>query len=192
MPEPMTEVRVWDIFVRGLHWTLVVAFLIAYLSGDDLMFLHVWAGYLVGILVVLRIIWGFIGTRHARFTSFVYRPHKIIRYVRDLLLFRGRRYIGHSPAGGAMVVALLAMTLLIVGSGLLAFAALEGAGPLANYIAVDRSAGRVWKEIHEILANITLGLVLVHICGVLWASLVHGENLIRAMWYGKKRAQIDL
>lgn len=187
----MTEIRVWDIFVRVFHGILVVAFLAAYFSGDDLMLLHVWAGYLAALLVILRIVWGFVGTRYARFTSFVYRPRKIIRYTRDLLMFGGRRYIGHSPAGGAMVVALLMMILLIVGSGLLAFAMLEGSGPLANYVAANRSAGRVWKEVHEILANVTLGLVLVHICGVLWASLVHGENLMRAMWNGRKRAHID-
>ena len=79
-PEPMGEVRVWDIFVRVFHWTLVVIFLVAYLTGDDLMRAHVWAGYLVGVLVVLRIFWGFVGSRHARFTNFVYRPRKIVRY----------------------------------------------------------------------------------------------------------------
>lgn len=190
-PEPMDDVRVWDVFVRVFHWTLVVIFLAAYLTGDDLLRAHVWAGYLVGVLVVLRIVWGFVGSRHARFTNFVYRPRKVVRYARDLMLLGGRRYLGHSPAGGAMVVVLLAMILLIVVTGFLAFAALDGGGPLAGYIAVDRASGRAWKEVHEFVANVTFGLVLLHICGVLWASLVHGENLILAMWNGRKRVHND-
>lgn len=184
----MSEVRVWDTVVRGSHWILATAFLLAYFSGEDLMLLHVWAGYVAGTVVVLRIIWGFIGTRYARFTNFVYRPRKILRYARDLILLGGRRHLGHSPAGGAMVVVLLVMVLLVVGSGLVAFAALDGAGPLASYIAVDRTSGRIWGAVHEVLANVTFGLVLLHICGVLWASLVHGENLVRAMWTGRKPA----
>ena len=152
------------------------------------------AGFFLGMvaaLVSLRIVWGFVGTRYARFSSFVYRPRQVIQYGRDLLRLGGRRYIGHSPAGGAMVIALLVMILLIVATGLLALAVLENAGPLAGYVATSRSVGRFWKGVHELLANLTLGLVLLHICGVLWASFVHGENLIRAMWNGRKKAQID-
>ena len=189
--EEQSEIKVWDIFVRVFHWSLVAAFLIAYLSGDDFMTIHVWAGYLVAALVSLRIVWGFVGTRYARFSSFVYRPRQVIQYGRDLLRLGGRRYIGHSPAGGAMVIALLVMILLIVATGLLALAVLENAGPLAGYVATSRSVGRFWKGVHELLANLTLGLVLLHICGVLWASFVHGENLIRAMWNGRKKARID-
>lgn len=189
--EEKSEVKVWDIFVRVFHWTLVATFLVAYLSGDDFTTIHVWTGYLVGVLVVLRIIWGFVGTRYARFSSFVYRPRKVIQYGRDLLRLGGRRYIGHSPAGGAMVIALLVTILFIVATGLLTLAVLEGSGPLAGYLAINRSMGRFWKELHEILTNVTLVLVLVHICGVLWASFVHRENLIRAMWNGRKRGRID-
>lgn len=189
--EAESEIKVWDIFVRVFHWTLVATFLIAYLSGDNFKTMHVWSGYLVAALVLLRIVWGFVGTRYARFSSFVYRPGKIIQSARDLLRLGGRRYIGHSPAGGAMVIALLVMILLIVATGLLTLAALEGSGPLAGYVAANRSAGRAWKELHEILTNVTLVLVVVHVCGVLWASFVHGENLIRAMWNGRKRARVD-
>ena len=189
--EEQSEIKVWDIFVRVFHWSLVATFLIAYLSGDHFMTIHVWIGYLVAALVSLRIVWGFVGTRYARFSSFVYRPRQVIQYGRDLLRLGGRRYIGHSPAGGAMVIALLVMILLIVATGLLALAVLENAGPLAGYVATSRSVGRFWKGVHELLANLTLGLVLLHICGVLWASFVHGENLIRAMWNGRKKARID-
>ncbi|MEZ5874325.1 MAG: cytochrome b/b6 domain-containing protein [Hyphomicrobiales bacterium] len=101
------EISVWDPFVRVFHWTVVVAFTVAYLTEDDTLTVHVWAGYLVGILVVARVLWGFVGPQHARFTDFVYAPATAFAYVRDLLRFRGRRYLGHSPGGGYMVVVLL-------------------------------------------------------------------------------------
>jgi cytochrome b len=191
-PVGKNETVVWDLFVRVFHWTLVVGFFIAYLSGDDLQSLHVIAGYCVGALVLARLVWGVAGSHHARFASFVYRPGKVWRYARDLLAFRGRRYLGHSPAGGAMVLLLLAMLTLLVTSGLVALALREGAGPLAGWIAPDRALGGVVGEIHEFLANVTLGLVLLHLCGVLLASLVHGENLVKAMWTGRKPTHLEL
>lgn len=88
-----------------------------------------------------------------------------------------------------MIVLLLLMILLIAATGLLALAMSEGTGPLAGTVAIDRSVGHTWKEIHEFLVNITLALILVHIGAVLWASVVHGENLVRAMWNGRKRIE---
>lgn len=181
------EIKVWDIFVRVFHWSLAVAFFLAYFSEDASLKLHVYVGYFIALLVAFRIGWGVVGTKYARFTNFIYKPRKVARYALNLLSLGGRRYIGHSPAGGAMVLLLLIMMLLIVLSGLFSLALSEGSGPLAAYLTVNRSAGHQWKEIHETLANITFGLVLIHICAVLWASFVHGENLIRAMWNGRKR-----
>ena len=96
-------IRIWDPFVRFSHWILVVAFFIAYFSEDELLSLHVWAGYVLGVIVLLRIVWGVLGPRHARFSDFLYRPTEVVTYMRELLSFRGKRYLGHSPAGGAMV-----------------------------------------------------------------------------------------
>ena len=87
-------VKVWDLFVRLFHWTVAVGFFIAYVS-EDLLTLHVWAGYVIGGFLVLRVLWGFIGPRHARFTDFVYRPAKVMTYLRDLIGFRAKRYLGH-------------------------------------------------------------------------------------------------
>lgn len=185
------DVKVWDIFVRVCHWTLVAAFFLAYLTGDDAETVHLLAGYLIGILVVMRLLWGIVGPRHARFASFVYRPRTVIAYGKDLLKFDGRRYLGHSPAGGAMVVILLIMLALIVTSGFVTLALREGEGPLAAYMAQNRSLGGVWEDIHEVLANITLWLVVIHTAGVLLASFVHGENLIKSMWTGRKRVHLD-
>ncbi|MEZ5502881.1 MAG: cytochrome b/b6 domain-containing protein, partial [Halioglobus sp.] len=100
-------VTVWDPIVRIGHWTLVIAFLTAYFTEDDLLTLHVWAGYVVGGIICFRLIWGLVGSRHARFSDFVRSPTVVWHYLRDLFAHRAKRYIGHNPAGGAMIVALL-------------------------------------------------------------------------------------
>lgn len=199
-PEKM--IRVWDVFVRLFHWSVAVGFFVAYFSEDALT-LHVWAGYVVGALVVLRIVWGFIGPEHARFSSFIYPPGTVLRYLWDLLLGRARRYLGHSPGGGAMVLLLLIGLLGTVGTGLELYAIEENAGPLAALVSSGsppgqaegeeayegaEGSGEFWEEFHEVLANLMLVLVVLHVAGVLLASYVHRENLTRAMVTGRKRA----
>jgi cytochrome b len=205
-------VRVWDPFVRLAHWTIVFGFFIAYFSEEALA-LHVWAGYVVGVVVVLRILWGFIGSRHARFVDFVYPPSEVIAYLRDLVTLRARRYLGHSPAGGVMSLLLLTALLVTVGSGLILYATHENAGPLAGIVTsagAPRSeralaepgesengeqgsavggfeaSDEFWEGAHVFLANVTLVLVGLHVAGMLLASYVHRENLIRAMVTGDK------
>lgn len=207
------EVRVWDPFVRVFHWTLAIAFFVAFLTDDDAMLIHAWAGYVVGGLVVLRVVWGLVGSRRARFTDFVYRPRVVLRYLADLLAFRARRHLGHSPAGGAMVLTLLLTLAATVGTGLVVYAAEQNAGPLAGIVAgpaitsaaydsgenrdddanehEESAFAEAFEEAHEVLANLTFALVLAHIFGVLWASLAHRENLVRAMITGRKRAPED-
>jgi cytochrome b len=215
---PSSTVKVWDLFVRVAHWTVAVAFFMAYFTEDDLLTLHVWAGYTVGVFVVLRVLWGFVGPRHARFSDFLYSPFKICTYLLELMTFRGKRYLGHSPAGGAMTIVLLIGLAATVWTGLELYAAEKNAGPLAaisNEVASastdgskpslllrvsdddykregrrgDRAdgAGEFWEELHEVLANIMLVLVIIHIGGVLLASVVHSENLPIAMITGRKR-----
>lgn len=192
-PRP-AQLRVWDPFVRVAHWTVVVGFFIAYTTEDDLLTLHVWAGYVVGALAALRVLWGFVGPRHARFVDFLYRPSEVLAYLRNLLAFRGRRYVGHSPAGGAMVVVLLVGLLATVGTGLVLYAIRDHAGPMAGIVAPAESAvsgttrpGAAWREVHEVFAHAMLVLVILHVCGVLLASFVHRENLAKAMITGDKR-----
>lgn len=125
------EVRVWDPFVRVFHWLLLASFVVAYISEGDPLIVHTWAGYVAASLIGLRIIWGFGGTRHARFADFLYPPSVVFGYVRDLLAFRSRRYIGHSPAGGAMILLLMASITATTLSGMALLAEKKNAGPLA-------------------------------------------------------------
>lgn len=179
-------VRVWDPLVRIGHWTLVATFFTAYFTEDDFMTAHVWAGYVLGGVVSLRLLWGLIGTRHARFSDFVRSPAVTLAYLRDLVGHRARRYLGHNPAGAAMIVALLVCLIITTVSGLGLYAVEEGAGPLAGWL--PRGDDDVWEEVHEIFANLTLGLVGLHVAGVVLSSLAHRENLVRAMITGRKRA----
>lgn len=194
-----TWIRVWDPLIRIGHWLLVLAFFVAYFTEDDLLTVHAWAGYLVGGIVCVRILWGFVGSRHARFTDFVRGPRAILKYISGLLSGNARRYIGHNPAGGAMVIALLLMLLTTVYSGLAVYALEERRGPLANLIvdhypvsdgdAMEQLEDRedFWEEVHEVAANLTLLLVAIHVLGVALSSRAHKENLVRAMVTGRKR-----
>lgn len=179
------RILVWDLPVRIFHWVLVASFLIAYISEDDWLTVHVWAGYTVGGLVLFRLVWGFIGGRHARFADFLCRPSAAWRYLKDVLALNARRYLGHNPAGAWMIVMLLAALLMTVLSGLAVYAADQGAGPLAGM--VGRRDEEWWEEVHEWCANGTLLLIALHVLGVLLESFVQRENLVGSMWHGYKR-----
>jgi cytochrome b len=181
------QIKVWDPFVRLFHWTLVAAYLTSWMSEDEWMKLHVNAGYVVAALLLLRIVWGIVGTRYARFSSFVVSPSRILRYLRDLLFFRAKRTIGHNPAGGAMIVALLVTLLITAFTGMLVYGA-EGLGPLAEPLFSNSPYGsELFEDIHESFANLTLMLVAIHLAGVAFGTFLHRENLVRSMISGKKR-----
>lgn len=182
------EVAVWDRLVRVGHWALVAGFTIAYLS-EDLTTVHEWAGYLVGVILVVRVIWGFVGTRHARFKDFAYGLGAGLAYLKDMLKMRAKRYIGHSPAGAVMVFALLVLLAATTVSGMALLAVEDNAGPLAGWLGGGGQRGEVLEELHEVLANLTVVLVFGHIAGVVVASLAHRENLVRAMVTGRKRGE---
>jgi cytochrome b len=177
------RVYVWDGFVRLFHWILVAAFTLAYVITWPRN-VHVLAGYGVGILVVARVIWGFVGPAHARFSDFMYSPASGLRYVRDLIAASASRYVGHSPGGGVMVVALLLFLTATVVTGLIAYMG-EEQGPLAGIIS--KETGKRAEEVHSLASKITLALIFFHIVGVVLASFVHRENLVRAMITGYKR-----
>ena len=164
------QVYVWDAFVRSFHWTLVLSVTVAFLADKETL-LHAWAGYAAGALIATRFLWGFIGSRYARFSEFLYAPSTTLRYVCDLLVLRaGERRIGHSP-GGVYVITLLLVFL---------------AGTVATGILVY-DEGQWAEDWHRVFANIALALICVHIVGVFLRSFVYRENLVRAMITGFKR-----
>jgi len=179
--------KVWDPFIRIFHWSLVAGLILAYITEDDLLTLHTWAGYVVLGLVIARILWGLIGSRHARFSDFVFSPRTIIAYLKDTLQLRARRYLGHNPAGGAMVIMMIVSLLVTCVTGVVLYGAEEGAGPLAglaSQFSHDWAEG--FEEAHEFFANFSLFLVFLHVAGVIVESLLHRENLVRSMIHGNK------
>ncbi len=184
----MPQMIVWDSLVRFFHWSLVTAFLIAYVTEENLLSVHTWAGYLVLALVLIRTAWGFIGTRHARFSDFIYSPQTIIQFLKDTFYLKARRYLGHNPAGGAMVVLLLISLVLTATSGIFLLGAEDHSGPFASFF---QGGAYFWaealEEVHEFFANLTLLLVVVHIAGVVVESMIHHENLVKAMLTGLKQ-----
>jgi len=168
-------VRVWDLFVRAFHWSLVVAFAVAWLTRHSSDTIHYVAGYAAAALVLLRVVWGVVGTHYARFRQFARPPQTVLGYLRDIATGRESRYLGHNPAGGAMVLALIVLIAAIATTGWLS--------------TTDAFWGVEWMaKLHERLADAVLVLVVIHICGVALASLRHRENLVLAMLTGLKRS----
>ncbi|CAM3617888.1 cytochrome b/b6 domain-containing protein [Paracoccus nototheniae] len=175
----MTDrVRVWDGFVRLFHWSLVALIAGVWLTAEGPRLLHERLGYAIAILIAARLVWGLIGPRHARFADFIRRPRTVLAYLRDLRAGRERRYLGHNPAGGAMIAALL---LAVTGTAL--------TGWLQTTDAFWGSSAM--EEVHEVLATLILVLAALHVTGVLVESLRHRENLILSMLTGTKRALSD-
>jgi len=181
------DIKVWDIFVRFFHWALVLAFTVSFVSEDDFMRVHAYAGYFIGVLLLMRVFWGLIGSRYARFSDFVKPPEVVGEHLKDVIHFRSKRYIGHNPLGGWMIVALMITLSLTAMTGLVAYAGEEQSGPLA-FLAygLPEFVFEGFEELHEGLANFTLFLVYIHVAGVAFESLVHGENLVRSMITGRK------
>ena len=172
---PPARVKVWDPFVRIFHWSIVALFAVAFLTGDEIEWLHLWAGYAIAALVALRVVWGFIGPRYARFTDFVKGPRAVATFLKQSVQLEAPRHMGHNPAGGIMILALLA-----------ALVGLTVTGPLMTSDAYWGS--KVLEKIHEAIANATLVLIALHILGVIVASLEHGEKLVLSMITGRKRS----
>ena len=169
------DIVVWDWFVRAFHWGTVALVATAFLSPDH-KWLHEPAGYAVLVLVLARLVWGVVGSRHARFTDFATGPVAVLAYLRQLAGGNVRRYLGHNPAGGAMVLALIGTLLTVTLSGWLS--------------ETDRFFGVEWvSRLHSLSTDVLLGLIGCHLLGVLAASILHRENLIVAMITGRKPAQ---
>ena len=188
------QILVWDLPTRLFHWLFALCFVLAWVTGDSDTYrdLHVFVGYLMlGLLGLLgfRLLWGLIGSRYARFSSFRFGPMQAIRYVLDALTRRAPRYIGHNPAGSWAVYLLLALGLLVGVTGILVLGGEEQHGVAAGITLYG--GGEALKELHEGLASFMLGVVIVHLLGVVAESWLHRENLIKAMLTGRKHGAVN-
>jgi cytochrome b len=208
-------IKVWDIAIRVFHWTLVGCYVLAFISAENIPKLHVFFGYSVLFLVLFRILYGFGGSKYARFSDFLCPPAQIADYLKGVLIRKPKHYVGHNPAGGLMILILLLSLLALTLTGLKAYG-IKGHGPLAKHEisfmtnafadsddkedhdehnSHDRRSKKhhrtekdeFWEEVHETIAHFTLFLISIHVLGVLVSSLVHRENLIKAMITGRKR-----
>lgn len=200
--------RIWDPIVRIGHWLLAAAFFTSWLTGDEWTQVHVISGYTIATILLVRFVWGWIGPPNARFTRFVRGPRAVMRYLKSLAGRSPEAHRGHDPAGGWMIVALLLALAVQVSSGMMLYAIEDGAGPLAGWVAPNAFATvdehrepdsmqahgedhegereEFWEGLHELGANALMLLVALHVAGVLVASLVHRENLIRPMVTGRR------
>jgi cytochrome b len=170
----MQKILVWDLPVRLGHWLMVGGFCLAWLTGDSETFrlVHVIAGATVLGVATFRLPWGFIGSRYARFVDFVRGPARVKDYLFSLLRLQPAHHVGHNPAGGWAIAALLALGILT---------------GLAGWATYNDIGGHWLEDLHEGLATAMLTVVIVHIAGVVSGSLLHGENLVRAMVNGRKQ-----
>ena len=168
-----TKILVWDTPVRVFHWLLVLSFAGAYLTAESERWrlVHVSLGYTMGGLVAFRILWGLLGTRYARFGSFVRGPASVLRYVRSLLSGQPEHHLGHNPAGAVAIVLLLLVSIGIVATG---------------WASYNEVGGDWLEELHEGAANFMLAVAGLHVAGVVVSSWLHRENLVRAMVTGQK------
>ncbi len=178
----MTQTYVWDRFIRIFHWSLVAAISLAlvtgFLMGADALVWHLVGGLAATALVVVRVIWGFVGGTHARFAGFLPGPHTVLTHLRD-----GARHLGHNPLGALMVLALLTVVVALAISGVFALGGLFKTGPL---VFESFAAGRTAKDLHESLAWGLVVLIGLHLGGVAFESWRSRENLAAAMVSGRK------
>lgn len=172
------RILIWDAPTRVFHWLQAISFAGAYLTSDSERNrdIHMAFGYILLGLIAFRLLWGFLGTRYARFSSFLFKPGEIIAYLLSLFKGKAKHYLGHNPAGSVSVWLLLALGLFICVTGVMAF---------------QDDAGDTVVKMHGVATNIMLVVILLHIIGVLVSSVLHRENLVRSMITGFKPAETD-
>ena len=185
----MRTVKVWDVAVRIFHWLLVLLIVASWATGQakgNWMTWHMYSGYAILTLILFRIAWGFVGSTHARFSSFIYGPSRVFDYVfgrRPRL--KSATYLGHNALGGWMVLALLVCLLVQAGTGLFANDDIVTDGPLVKWISKDLSDRMT--GLHHVGFNVLLVLAALHIGGALFYLLVKRDNLIVPMFTGTKK-----
>ncbi|HEX4027208.1 MAG TPA: cytochrome b/b6 domain-containing protein [Rhizomicrobium sp.] len=187
VPTPVAgeQVRVWDAPTRLFHWSIVALVFVSWLSADQgYMTVHLWSGLSLLALLLFRLGWGLMGSTTARFGDFLHPPRKVLAYLKTQARGASPLHAGHNPAGGLMVMALLAVLLAQVLTGLFANDGLKFSGPLALFVSDDASDQST--RIHGIIFNIILALVWLHVVAVGFHHFVKGDNLVGPMVSGKK------
>ena len=172
----MKSILVWDIPTRLFHWLFALSFTVAFITAEAESWAatHVFTGLLTLGLVGYRVIWGVIGSRYARFSSFLFSPATAIRYLLATGNGNAQRHVGHNPAGSWMIY-----VMLLLGAGIAIFG-------LATLSSEER-----FEDVHQVLANVAIGVIVAHIVGVAVASMLHGENLPQAMVTGRKQGETE-
>jgi cytochrome b len=181
------KVKVWDAPTRIFHWSLVILIVVAWLTGEEegaAAFVHRIAGEALAGLLVFRLIWGFIGGEHARFSDFAAGPTAIMAHVKDLLSGNPKRHLGHNPLGGAAVFLLIALTSLVVLTGLFSGSDHQ-VGPFAGMWGLQLS------ELHEVLFRVLQAVVVIHLIGVAAETFLSKDKLVPAMITGAKKRRDD-
>jgi cytochrome b len=181
-------VLVWDVAVRVFHWTLVLLLGFSWLSAEmDWMDWHFYSGYAALTLILFRILWGFVGSTHARFGDFLYGPSAVVAYLRTLPSRTAAKFAGHNPLGGISVVLILLCVLVQAGTGMFANDDILYEGPLYKHVSKDLSD---WlTTIHKYNFNVLLALAAVHVAAVLYYLFWKSENLVKPMFTGRKQLQ---
>lgn len=196
-------VAVWDLFVRIFHWTLVVLVGMAFLTGDKGNRVHIYTGCAILLLIAMRLVWGIIGSKHARFANFITSPGAALGYLKSMFRGTPRHYLGHNPAAAWMVLVLLLVLLLVNATGYLALPTQGSQNFSTNFAFVTpawadededdddyhrgkASGSEFWEDVHEVGAGLLLALIGLHVFGALASSLLHRENLVMAMITGRK------
>ena len=174
----MGKILVWDVPTRIGHWLLVITFIASFITGDseEQRLFHVAAGYAVGGTLVFRIFWGIAGTRYARFASFLFTPRDVVAYLRALIKGKSDHWLGHNPAGSYAIYILMLLGLATVASGVVVYAEI---------------GGEWMEEVHDVLSYTMLGMVVVHILGVIVSGWTHHENLVLSMLNGYKQGKSE-
>lgn len=191
MENEKKSVEVWDLPVRFFHWSLVLLIGFSWLSGEmDWMTWHMWSGYAVAALILFRIVWGFVGSTHARFWDFIYGPSAVVGYLKSLPSRKAAHFAGHNPLGGLSVIALILCVALQVGTGLFSNDDILTEGPLYKHVTKELSD---WlTTIHKYNFNVLLTLIVVHVSAVLYYLFYKSENLVRPMFTGRKQLPPEL
>ena len=193
MSEQRVAVKVWDVPVRVVHWALVGLILFSWWSGKEggmTMTYHMWSGYAILTLVIFRVAWGFVGSTHARFRDFIYAPRALVDYARTLTGRRAAVYAGHNPVGGLSALLMLLSLLVQTGTGLFSNDDILTEGPLYGY--VTKATSDWLTTVHNYNFNVLLTLAGIHIAAILYYWIYKRENLVAAMFTGRKRLPPEL